>query len=177
MLYVDSDFASDPDSRKSRYGYIILVNGCPVTFGTGMRKKPSGSTPESEYVALTHGLRELLWLVQILKAMGVKIKLPIAVHEDNQTCIAIATNRMSQKRTRYVDVRYHFIRDYVEDGTIQLYYCETKRMLADILTKAIPRPQHEKLRLQVMTDVLSYIGNDLLVQVAYCKAMLDALTI
>ena len=176
-LYVDSDYASDPDARKSRYGYIILVNGCPVAFGTGMRKKPSGSTPETEYVALAHGLRELLWLVQILKSMGVKIKLPIAVYEDNQTCIAIANNRMSQKRTRYVDVRYHFIRDYVEDGTIQLYYCETKRMLADILTKAIPRPQYAKLRQQVMTDVLSYIGKDLLVQVAYCKAMLDALTI
>ena len=84
---------------------------------------------------------------------------------------------MSQKRTRYLDVRYHFIRDYVEDRTIQLYYCETAKMLADILTKAIPRPQYQRLREQVMTDVLSYIGGDLLVQVAYCKTMLDALTI
>ena len=139
-LYVDSDHASDPDTRKSRYGYIILVNGCPVAFGTGMRKKTSASTSESEYVALAHGLKELLWLVQILKAMGVKVMTPIPVYEDNQTCIAIATNRMSQKRTRYVDVRYHSIRDYVEDGTIQLFYCETTKMLADILTKVIPHP-------------------------------------
>ena len=177
ILYVDSDHASDPDTRKSRYGYIIIVNGCPVAFGTGMRKKPSASTPEAEYVALTHGLRELLWLLQILKAMGVKVKTPVPVYEDNQTCIAIANNRMSQKRTRYVDVRYHFIRDYVEDRTIKLHYCETHKMLADILTKAIPRPQHQRLREQVMTDVLAYIGGNLLVQVAYCKAMLDALTI
>ena len=177
ILYVDSDHASDPDTRKSRYGYIIIVNGCPVAFGTGMRKKPSASTPEAEYVALAHGLRELLWLLQILKAMGVKVKTPVPVYEDNQTCIAIANNRMSQKRTRYVDVRYHFIRDYVEDRTIKLHYCETHKMLADILTKAIPRPQHQRLREQVMTDVLAYIGGNLLVQVAYCKAMLDALTI
>ena len=177
ILYVDSDHASDPDTRKSRYGFIIIVNGCPVAFGTGMRKKPSASTPEAEYVALSHGLRELLWLLQILKAMGVRVKTPVPVYEDNQTCIAIANNRMSQKRTRYLDVRYHFIRDYVEDRTIQLYYCETAKMLADILTKAIPRPQYQRLREQVMTDVLSYIGGDLLVQVAYCKTMLDALTI
>ena len=109
--------------------------------------------------------------------MGVKVKTPVPVYEDNQTCIAIANNRMSQKRTRYLDVRYHFIRDYVEDRTIALYYCETSKMLADILTKAIPRPQHDRLRQRVMTDVLSYIGGDLLVQVAYCKTMLDALTI
>ena len=142
-----------------------------------MRKKPSASTPEAEYVALAHGLRELLWLLQILKAMGVRVKTPVPVYEDNQTCIAIANNRMSQKRTRYVDVRYHFIRDYVEDRTIVLHYCDTKRMLADILTKAIPSPQHRRLRQQVMADVLQYIDKDLMVQVAYCKAMLEALTI
>ena len=177
VLYVDSDHASDPDTRKSRYGYIIIVNGCPVAFGTGMRKKTSASTPESEYVALAHWLKELLWVLQILKSMGVRVKTPVPVYEDNQTCIAIANSRLSQKRTRYVDVRYHFIRDYVEDRTIELHYCETKRMLADILTKAIPRPQHQRLREQVMTDVLQYIGGNLLVQVAYCKTMLDALTI
>lgn len=84
---------------------------------------------------------------------------------------------MSQNRTRYIDIRYHFIRDYVEDKTIKLHYCETKRMLADILTKAIPKPQHDRLRQQVMTDILNYVGGDLLVQFAYCKTMLDALTI
>ena len=176
-LYVDSNHAADPDNRKSRYGYLILANGCPVAFGTGMRNKCSASTPEAEYVALAHGLKELLWCIQILTAMGVKIQLPVPVYEDNQTCIVIANNHMAQKRTRYVDIRYHFIRDYVQDGTIKLFYCETIKMLTDILTKAIPRPQHQSLRSQVMSDVLKYVGVDLLLQVAYCKAMLNALTL
>ena len=54
VVYVDSDHASDPDQRRSRYGYLILLNGCPVAFGTGMRKKVSASTPEVKYVALAH---------------------------------------------------------------------------------------------------------------------------
>ena len=72
-------------------------------------------------------------------------------------------------------MRYHFIRDYVLDGTIKLVYCETVRMLADILTKAIPRPHHERLRAQIMSDVLSYVSEDLLVQVSYCRAILGTL--
>ena len=105
VLYVDSNHAEDPDTRRSRYGYLILLNGCPISFGTGMRKRCSGSTPEAEYVALAHGLKELLWTIQILSAMGIKVKLPVPVFEDNQTCIAITSNYMSQKRTRYVDIR------------------------------------------------------------------------
>ena len=176
VLYVDSNHAECPDTRRSRYGYLILLNGCPISFGTGMRKRCSASTPEAEYVALAHGLKELLWSIQMLTAMGIKVKLPAPVFEDNQTCIAIANNYMSQKRTRYVDIRYHFIRDYVKDGTIKLFYCETIKMLADILTKALPRPQHQRLRSQIMTDVLSYIEGDFLVQTAYCGAILHSLT-
>ena len=108
--------------------------------------------------------------------MGVKIKLSITVYEDNQTCLAIASNHMSQKRTRHIDIRYHFIRDFVQDGTIKVVYCVTKNMLADILTKALPRPQHARLRNKVMTDVLQFLDMDLLTQVAYCKAMLASLT-
>ena len=84
---------------------------------------------------------------------------------------------MSQKRTRYIDIRYHFIRDYTRDGTIKLIYCDTKRMLADILTKTLPKPQHEHLRNQILTDVTQHIEPDLLTQVAYCKALLASLTL
>ena len=109
--------------------------------------------------------------------MDVRVSKPVPVYEDNQTCIAIASSHMSQRHTRYIDVRYHFIRDYVLDGTIKLFYCETVCMLADILTKAIPRPQHERLRSQIMCDILSYVDNDLLVQVGYCRSMMDTLTL
>ena len=177
-VYVDSDHASDPDQRRSRYGFLILLNKlCPIAFGTGMRNKCSASTPEAEYVALAHALKELLWLIQILESMGITIARPIPVYEDNQTCITIANNHMSQKRTRYIDIRYHFIRDYTKDGTIKLIYCETKRMLADILTKALPKPQHERLRNQILTDVLQFIDQDMLTQAAYCKALLVSLTL
>ena len=97
-------------------------------------------------------------------------------HEDNQACICIADNPISQKRTRHVDIRYHFIRDYIIDGTITMEYCSTKLMLADILTKAMQKPQFERLRNKIICDVTKFIGNDLLTTTAYCQVVYQSLT-
>ena len=148
-----------------------------ISIGTDMRNKYSASTPQAEYVALAHGLKELLWCWHILTATGIKVRLPMTVYEDNQTCVTIANNHMAQRRTRYVDIRYHFIRDYTKDDTITLIYCDTKHMLADILTKALTKPQHERLGNQILIDVLQYIDKHLFTQAAYCKALLASLTL
>ena len=161
----------DPDKRRSRYGYLILLNTNPVAFGTGLTKRTATSTPEAEYVALAHGLKELLWTYQILLTVGIDIQLPMTVHEDNQACIQIADNPISQRRTRHVDIRYHFVRDYIEDGTISMKYCSTKDMLADIMTKAMHKPTFEGLRNKIINDVTKFIDGDLLVSLAYCKSI------
>ena len=59
------------------------------------------------------------------------------IHEDNEACIAVATNPMAQKRTRHIDIKYHFIRDYVDDETIKIIWCPTSEMLADMMTKTL----------------------------------------
>ena len=112
----------DPDKRRSRYGYIILLNSNMVAFGTGLTKRTATSTPEAEYVALAHGLKELLWVYQMLLTMGIDIQLPMRILEDNQACIQIADNPVSQRRTRHIDVRFHFIRDYIEADTVSIKY-------------------------------------------------------
>ena len=61
-LYVDSNFAGDPEHRRSRYGYVIFLNENPIDFGTGLQKRTAASTPEAEYIALARGLKELLWV-------------------------------------------------------------------------------------------------------------------
>ena len=77
-----------------------------MSFGTGLSARTSNSTPEAEYVAMTHGVKELLWTFQTLLTIGISVRrLPIVVMEDNQTCIQIADNPVSQRRTRHMDVR------------------------------------------------------------------------
>ena len=149
----DAFTAADVDTRRSRTGYVILVNNNVIDYGTAMQSKTATSTPVAEYVALASGLKQLLWISQIIEECEIKVNYPCQVHEDNEGCIAIANNPMAQKRTRHMEIRYHFIRDYVNDGKIKISHCPTTRMLADMLTKALPGPALTQQRARIMSDI------------------------
>ncbi|KAH9051523.1 hypothetical protein Ae201684P_007526 [Aphanomyces euteiches] len=89
--------------------------------------------------------QELLWFSELLEELGFPQK-TILVHCDNQSAIAIAKNSGQHERTKHISTKYHFVRDNVEKEVIKLQYCPSKMMIADILTKAIPREQFEILR-------------------------------
>ena len=74
----------------------------------------------------------------------------IIILEDNQGCIALSENPIHHKRTKHIDVRYHYTREKVEDGTIKLEYISTEDQVADLLTKALPQARHHKLMKQIM---------------------------
>ena len=116
-----------------------------------MQAKTATSTPVAEYVALASGLKQLLWIKQIIEECGIEVQIPMIVEEDNQTCITVAKNPMAQKRTRHMDIRLHFIRDYINDGTIVLHWCPTTEMLADILTKALAKSELETARAKILS--------------------------
>ncbi|KAG2759094.1 hypothetical protein Pcac1_g28834 [Phytophthora cactorum] len=71
---------------------------------------------------------------------------PVKIYEDNQGSIALAKNPEFHKRTKHIDIRYHFVRERVEDGQVVLQYCSTKDMKADLMTKPITAVQFESLR-------------------------------
>ena len=103
--------------------------------------------------------------------MGIEVQLPIQIQEDNQACIQIADNPVSQRRTRHMDIRYHFVRDYIEDGTVTVKYCPTQQMLADIMTKMMPKPTFTRLRNKIIGDVMKFIKPNFLVRISYCKQL------
>ena len=71
---------------------------------------------------------------------------PITIHEDNQGTIAMSKNPIQHKRTKHIDIKFHFVREKIQDKTMELKYCPTHEMVADIFTKPLPRGQFEKLR-------------------------------
>ena len=70
-------------------------------------------------------------------------KHPITVFEDNQSCISLAKNPTFHARTKHIDIRHHFVREAVENELIELVYCPTEEMIADILTKPLAKAQFE----------------------------------
>ena len=94
--------------------------------------------------------QEAMWLRQLMMELQNEKKLPPTVlREDNQGAIALAKNPLFHKRTKHIQIRYHFVHDAVDDKVIDVDFCAGKKMVADILTKPIPRVQFEYLRSQL----------------------------
>ncbi|GJX59461.1 putative RNA-directed DNA polymerase [Tanacetum coccineum] len=100
------------------------------------------STTEAEYMAATEACKELLWLKRFLQELGFKQQ-RYAVLCDNQSAIHLAKNSMFHKRTKHIDICYHFIRDAIEDGMFELNKVHTDDNASDMLTKVVAR---EKLK-------------------------------
>jgi len=100
------------------------------------------SSTEAEYMALTQATKAAIWLHFLLSEILDRQykKLPsITIFADNQGCIALAHNHEYQDRTKHIDIQHHFIREQVEGGDVSLEYTPTGLMVADCLTKALPR--------------------------------------
>ena len=72
------------------------------------------------------------------------------IGEDNQSCIKLATNPMMHKRSKHIDTKYHFIREKIDDKSLELVYTPTDQLAADLLTKALPQVKVELHRKQLM---------------------------
>jgi hypothetical protein len=133
----DSDWGTDVNSRKSRTGYVIYIGGAPISWRSTTQRSVALSSCEAEFYALADVVKELLWLKQFLTELGVPIDGPIVVGIDNQAAIALAQNPVSHQRTKHIDIRYFFLREHIEAGTIKLQYVNTKDNVADLLTKNV----------------------------------------
>ena len=108
-------------------------------------------------MALSEAIQEAVWLKAFTSELGEEVSDgALTVFEDNQGAIALAKNPEFHKRTKHIGIRYHFVREKVEDGQVVLEYCHTKDMLAEIMTKPITVAQFDTLRtklgIQVATE-------------------------
>ena len=146
MGYSDADWAGDVQDRRSTSGNVFLLGGGAITWSSRKQSSVALSTVEAEYMALSVATQEAIWLRHLQEELGVTNTGPNLIYEDNQGAISMAKNPVFHKRTKHVQIRYHFMREAVEQGTITLEYCRTDEMLADSFTKALAHDQFEKLR-------------------------------
>ena len=102
-------------------------------------------------------VQEVLYLRSLLGEMGIKCEAPTVVEEDNQSCIKMCKNPVMQKRTKHIDIKFHFVRERVDDSAVQLRYCPTEGMCADLLMKSLCAPKvqkHQKQLLGISLDLV-----------------------
>ena len=120
--------------------------------GKGLFQQTLSST-EAEYVAVSEVCSEILFVKQVLEFLGVKIKTPIIVKVDNIGAIYLANSATTSTRTKHVDARYHFVREFVEDGILQIIFVKSEENIADIFTKNLSQEGHEKHSEELVTKM------------------------
>jgi hypothetical protein len=135
--YADADGSMSED-RHAINGYAFILNGGAISWSCKRQEIISLSTTESEYIAATHAAKEALWLRSLLSQLFASPDQPTTLFSDNQSAIALSKDHQYHARTKHIDVRFHFIRWVIENGSLRLVYCPTEDMIADTLTKALP---------------------------------------
>ena len=136
--YTDSDYAGLIDGRKSTGGYIFMLSGGPLSHQSKLQSTVALSSCEAEYMATTEAGKEALWVARFLACLGFRLpSQPVDLHADNKGAISLTENPEFHRKTKHIEVRWHWIREKVERKEIVISYISTKEMLADGLTKAL----------------------------------------
>ena len=144
--YVDASWGDPDQDRKSTTGFLCRLGSSPVSWSSYTQSSVARSSTEAEYMALSDATQEVVWLHRLLNELGLSQSAAV-VFEDNQGCIKLAQNSSGiNRRTKHIDVRYHYVKHVVHSGIITLKYCTTRSMVADILTKPLGKIRFEELR-------------------------------
>ena len=142
--YSDADWAGDINDRKSTSGYIFLISKAAVSWRSRKQSCVALSTAEAEYMALASAIQEAVsmrHLVSVLNGNENGLTKPTLIFEDNQSAICMAKNQKYHGRSKHIDIKFHFVREQVAAGSVDLKYCRSEDMIADILTKGLCGPQ------------------------------------
>lgn len=145
--WTEADWADDEDTRRSTSGFVFEVAGGAVLWSSKRQPTVALSMAEAELMAASNATKEAIWLRTLLGDMGYEQITANTMYEDNNACILISRNPgVSRARTKHIDIRHHFIRERVAMGEIDIQFCSTKDMLADMLTKQLPREAFKQFR-------------------------------
>lgn len=162
--YVDAAFAcgwgtelgTNPDSVKSRTGYLIEVMGCTVIWCSKLQTSIATSTMESEYTALSMALRAAIPLMDLCAVInrGLNVstqrllKFRATVHEDNMGALTLATLEEGRHtpRSKFYALKLHWFRSWLKPRHIEIVHCDTKDQKADFLTKPLGPIEYERCR-------------------------------
>ena len=146
ISYTDSAYNDDVTTRRSTMGYVFLDQGGAVAWSSKQQKDPALSSTEAELVALTHGATQAQALKVLKHEMGYGSVDPIVLLGDNTGAIAVSKDPRHASRLKHVQSRHFWVRNAIKEGVVDVKYISTKEEIADIFTKALPRPAFDKHR-------------------------------
>ncbi|KAI9043642.1 uncharacterized protein KD926_002992 [Aspergillus affinis] len=147
IAYSDSAYANSKEN-KSTTGFIFMIDDSPICWNSRKQSVTAQSSTEAEYIAASEAAKQAIWCRHFLYAIrkeAICRRAPTIIFKDNQGAIKIADNPVNHPKTKHIAVRYHAIRDHVNNGEIQLEYLPTDQMVADGLTKTTNKISQARL--------------------------------
>lgn len=138
--FVDASWGNSTN-RRSTTGYVFRINGTAVSWRSKQQGIVAISSTEAEYIALSEGSRECMYLRNLLFELGFPPQGPTIIYEDNTGCIFIANGKGEHDRRKHIDIKAHFIQDCIQQGFIHLEHIDSSHQAADLLTKVSTQPK------------------------------------
>lgn len=168
--YSDSDWAGDPDTRRSTSGYVFDIGSGKISWSSRRQATTALSSCEAEYMGQTNATKEAIWLQKLFSELQTDLRgeedvdtvrdlapAAVVILCDNQGAIALAKNPTNHKGSKHIETQHHFVREKVERGEVQLEYIPTDEMVADGLTKPLGKERFSRFRkalgLKKITDI------------------------
>lgn len=157
QAFADSDFADCTDTRQSTQGNIFYYAGSPISWSSRRIKTVVTSTCAAEYISNSNAGLHVTWLRSLLKETHASPTAPTPVYNDNSAAEDVAQSRGQTKRSKYIEVRWHHVRDLIARHILKIIHVPSADLVADVLTKCLPAPaflRHKK-SMQLMTPALA----------------------
>nr|GFA95852.1 retrovirus-related Pol polyprotein from transposon TNT 1-94 [Tanacetum cinerariifolium] len=142
--FADADRASCQDTCRSTSGSLEFLGDRLISWSSKRQKSAAISSMESEYIALSGCCAQILWMRSQVTDYGLGFN-KIPMYCDNKSAIALCCNNVQHSQSKHIDIRYHFIKDQVENEVIELYFINTEYQLANLFTKVLGRSRTEFL--------------------------------
>lgn len=144
--YKNSNWCGDKVDRKSTNGYVFKCCNGFVSWCSKKQNIVALSSCEAEYVATSFGACQASWLATLLQELNLMGSKPMKLRIDNKSAISLVKNPVAHGRSKHIETRFHFLRDQVSKGKLELDYCKTEDQLANIFTKPLKTKRFQTLR-------------------------------
>ncbi|CAI7803944.1 unnamed protein product [Closterium sp. NIES-53] len=144
LCFTDATWALEDEDQSSVGGYVCMVGGGPVSWRSKKQSEIAQSLAEAQYMAIYHAIKEIVLLRKLLEDMGAEQEGSTPLFSNSESAIAMTTNHILNGLNMHMKIMWHWVRQMVKEGIVELHHVKATKQAADFLTKRLPESTHWK---------------------------------